>query len=234
MKGRAISYSAEEMAWLEANRLMVISDYHRAFCERFGRVDASLINLHSLRKRKGWSTGRTGQFAKGAAPMNKGVPCPPGKGGRHPNARKTQFKVGQRPHNTNYLGHERVSKDGYVEISVAETNPHTGFERRYVLKHRHLWELANGPVPEGCALKCLDSNPLNTDPANWEPVPREVLARLNGGRWRKTLAYDAASPELKPTVMAVAKLKHAAFCARKHIPNKPSLSESVSENMSER
>lgn len=46
MKGRAIPYSADEMAWLEANRLMVISDYHAAFVARFGRDDVSLINLH--------------------------------------------------------------------------------------------------------------------------------------------------------------------------------------------
>lgn len=208
MKGRAIPYSAEEMAWLESNRLMVISDYHRAFIEQFGRDDVSLINLHSLRKRKGWSTGRTGQFVKGQEPPNKGKKCQEGEGGRHPNARRTQFKKGNMPHNTQYLGHERVSKDGYVEISVAETNPHTGFERRYVLKHRWLWEQANGPVPEGHALKCLDGNKQNTDPSNWEAIDRGVLARLNGGRFKRTLAYDDAAPELKPTVMALAKLRH--------------------------
>ena len=52
MKGHPIIYSADEMAWLEANRLMVISDYADAFAERFGReIDAK--NLHALRKRKG-------------------------------------------------------------------------------------------------------------------------------------------------------------------------------------
>lgn len=204
MKGRAIPYSAEEMAWLEENRQMVISDYHPAFCKKFGREDVTLLNLHSLRKRKGWKTGRTGCFTKGQEPHNKGKPHP--ARGR---AIATQFKKGQTPHNTNYLGHERVDpKDGYVYISVDERNPHTGYERRYVLKHKWLWEQANGPVPDGHALKCLDSNKQNTDPSNWVPVPRAVLARLNGGRFRSTLAYDAASPELKPLVMASAMLKH--------------------------
>jgi hypothetical protein len=204
MKGHPISYSSAEMEWLEANRLLVISDYHRAFCERFNRFDISLINLHSLRKRRGWSTGRTGCFTKGQEPPNKGQKCPPGKGGRHPNAQASQFRKGQLPHNTNYLGHERVSKDGYVEISVDETNPHTGFERRYVLKHRWLWEKAHGPVPKGMALKCLGDR-TNTDPANWELVPRALLPRLNGRFGR---GYDEAPAELKPTIMAVAKLEH--------------------------
>lgn len=208
MKGRAILYSAAEMAWLEANRLMVIGDYARAFNKQFGR-EVEAKNLHALRKRKGWKTGRTGCFEKGQEPPNKGRPCPEGTGGRHPNARRTQFGKGHLPHNTRHLGHERVSKDGYVEISVAETNPHTGYERRYVLKHRHLWEAANGPVPAGHALKCLDGNKQNCDPANWEAVPRSIMPRLAGGnRYARKLAYDEAPPELKPTVLAIAKLAH--------------------------
>lgn len=209
MRGHRIAYSAAEMAWLEANYSMVISTYHRDFCAAFAREDVSLVNLHSLRKRKGWSTGRTGCFEKGAEPHNKGVPCAPGTGGRHPNAARHQFKKGHQPHNTNYLGHERVSKDGYVEISVDEPNPHTGYERRYVLKHRYLWEKINGPVPKGMALKCL-ADRLNTDPSNWELVPRAMLPRLNGGRNKKLVAYDAAPPELKPTILAVAKLEYRA------------------------
>ena len=215
MKGRDIPYSAVEMVWLEANRLMVISDYHRSFCTKFGRNDVTAIHLHSLRKRKGWKTGRTGCFVKGAVPHNKGVPCAPGKGGRHPNARRTQFKKGHLPHNTHYLGHERVSKDGYVEISVDERNPHTGFERRYVLKHLWLWEKANGPVPDGHALKCLDGDRTNCDPSNWEAIPRAILPHLNG---RHGTAYDPASPEVKPLVLTLAKLKHAARQAKQNRP----------------
>lgn len=208
MKGRDIPYSADELAWLEANRFMVISEYHSAFRAVFGRDDVSASNLHSLRKRKGWKTGRTGCFPKGNEPHNKGVPCQPGEGGRHPNARKHQFKKGQLPHNTNYLGHERVSKDGYVEISVDETNPHTGFERRYVLKHRWLWEQKHGPIPKGMALKCKGDR-TNTDPDNWQLVPRSLLPRLNGGRHKRRIPYDAAPADLKPTLMAVAKLEQA-------------------------
>lgn len=209
MKGHWITYSDAEIGWLEANRLMVISDYHAAFLSTFGRTDVSAVNLHSLRKRRGWATGRTGCFPKGNEPFNKGKPHP--SRGR---ASETHFKKGGLPHNTNYLGHERVSKDGYVEISIAEANPHTGFERRYVLKHRHLWEAANGPIPEGMALKCK-SDRLNTDPANWELIPRALLPRLNGGRRKTRLAYDAAPVELKPTLMAMAKLEHGIHEKRK-------------------
>lgn len=214
MKGHNIPYSAEELAWLSDNRTLVIGEYHAGFLAKFGR-DIAPKNLHALRKRKGWKTGRTGTFAKGTKPHNKGKPCPPGTGGRHPNARKTQFKRGNEPHNTKYLGHERVSRDGYVEVSIAETNPHTGYSRRYELKHLYLWTQKNGPVPEGHALKCLDGDRTNTDPSNWEAVPRALLPRLNGGRHKKRIAYDEAPSQLKPTIMAVAKLEHGLHETRR-------------------
>lgn len=219
MKGRQIRYSAEEMGWLEANRVMVISDYHREFSAAFGRDDVALVNLHALRKRKGWRTGRTGCFEKGQAPVNKSVPCPPGKGGRHPNARATQFKKGELPHNTRHLGYERIdATDGYVYVSVAEPNPHTGYERRFVLKHLHVWEQANGKLPEGYCLKCLSDDRTNCDPENWEPIPRALLPRLNGGnRYRDVMAFDSAPAELKPAILAVARLDHCVRELRKGV-----------------
>ncbi|GGA63763.1 HNH endonuclease signature motif containing protein [Pelagibacterium lentulum] len=271
MKRRKIPYSEAEMAWLEANRAMVISDYHRAFCAAFARDDVTAANLHGLRKRMGWKvgrgqgrlagrhrlfsaeeiawlrdniglptdawhrtfvhlfgrqditvaqlislrknqkwrTGRDGQFVKGQEPPNKGKKCAPGTGGLHPNARRTQFRKGQLPHNTQGAGHERIdSKDGYVVLIVEETNPWSGASTRPVHKHRWLWEQKHGPIPDGYALKCLDGDKTNCDPSNWELIPRGMLPRLNGGPRKKRVAYDQAPTELKPTIMAVAKLEH--------------------------
>lgn len=208
-KGKWIAYSAAELEWLEANCLLVVSDYARQFNERFGR-EVTPGALHALRRRKGWKTGRTGCFERGNKPHNKGRPFPVAT--THPNCRKTQFKKGRLPHNTQYLGHERVDpKDGYVYVSVDEPNPHTGFERRYVLKHVRLWEKANGPVPAGHCLKCLDGDRTNCDPSNWECIPRALLPRLAGGnRYHKVLAYDDAAPEVRPALLTMAKIEHAA------------------------
>ena len=210
-KGRHRKFSAAEMAWLEANRLLPIADYHRAFVEAFPREDVRPGNLHALRKRMGWKTGRTGHFAKGQAPANKGKRCPEGVGGRHPNARRTQFKKGDRPHTYRGPGHESICpKDGYVIMVVAETNPWSGAETRPVHKHRYLWEQINGPVPEGFVLKCLDGDKTNTDHANWTAIPRGVLPRLNGGRATRVMAYDSAPDELKPALLTIAKIDHRA------------------------
>lgn len=203
MKGHWLPYSAAELAWIEQHATVLRREAFAEFCTRFGRSDVSFANFNSLCKRKGWLTGRTGCFEKGIVPHNKGKPHP--ARGR---AAQTQFKPGRMPHNTKYLGHERISKDGYVEISVATVNPHTGYWRRYVLKHVHLWTQANGPIPKGHCLKCVDGDKTNTDPSNWIPVPRALLPRLNGSHGRN--AYDDAPAELKPVILAIAKLEHSA------------------------
>jgi len=208
VKGDIIPYSDRELRWIKRNCARPRKEAHAEFQERFWRTDVSLTNFNSLCKRMGWMTGRTGGFEKGLVPHNKGKEMPPEVRAK---CMATAFKKGNPPHNTRYLGHERLSQDGYVEVSVAETNPHTGYERRYVLKHVHEWQKVNGPVPEGHALKCLDGNRQNTDPSNWEAIPRAMLPRLAGRSGRD---YDNAPDELKPAIMAVAKLEHAIREAR--------------------
>ncbi|RDE04664.1 HNH endonuclease signature motif containing protein [Sphingomonas aracearum] len=218
MKGRAILYSAEELTWLEANHLLPIGDYHAAFVRAFERSDVKAGHLHALRKRQGWRTGRTGRFETGREPMNKGQPCPEGKGGRHPNARATQFRKGQRSGVAVRLykpiGTERLSKEGYLERKIHDGLP---LQSRWRGVHLLRWEEINGPVPKGHALKCLDGDRLNTDPSNWCCLPRAVLARLNGGRHKTRLAYDQAAPEVRPTILAMAQLQHGVQAARERI-----------------
>lgn len=215
MKGRAIVYSEAEMAWLKANRTLPISDCHRAFCARFER-DVSPSNLHALRQRQGWKTGRTGRFDKGQTPPNKGKPCPDGVGGRHPNARRTQFRKGERSGIAVKLyqpiGTERLSKEGYVERKIHDGLP---VQSRWRGVHMLRWEEVNGPIPQGHCLKCLDADRTNTDPANWILIPRSLLPRLNGGRHKTRLAFDQAHAALKPTLLAIAQVEQAAMETRK-------------------
>lgn len=206
-KGRRLKYTDAEIAWLRDNSTMEINAWCAAFRAQFGHDDATPTKLHSLRKREGWKTGRTGHFEKGAAPWSKGKKLP-----FNANRAKTQFKKGQMPGNYRGPGHESVDDEGYVWIIIDQRNPWTGASTRRIHKHRWLWEQANGPVPEGMVLKCLDADKSNTDPSNWEPVPIGLLPRLNG---KSNRDYDHAPAELKPIIMTVAKLEHAAATRRK-------------------
>lgn len=198
--GRHRNFSPVEVAWLRDNCTLKIKDYRAAFCARFERTDVSPHQLHALRKRKKWKTGRDGRFNKGAVPWSKGK-----KLGNNAGSARTQFRKGELPHNAKGPGHESIGEDGYVWIVTDRRNPWTGASTWRVHKHRWIWEQKHGPVPDGHALKCIDGNKLNTDPSNWELVPRGLLPRLNGKSGRN---YDGAPSEVKPTIMAVAKLEH--------------------------
>ncbi|TIX28309.1 MAG: HNH endonuclease [Mesorhizobium sp.] len=206
LAGRHSRYSAAEIAWLRDNSTMEINAWCAAFRARFDRDDATPAKLHSLRKRMGWKTGRTGHFAKGVAPWSKGEKRPFNAG-----SAQTQFKKGQVAHNRRGPGHESLGDDGYIWIVTDATNPWTGASTWRVHKHRYLWEQANGPVPEGYVLKSLDGDRSNADPANWLAVPQGLLPRLNGKSRR---GYDQAPAELKPS-WRFAKLEHAAAKAQR-------------------
>lgn len=217
MKGHPIRYSTAEVAWLEANRTLPIGEYTAGFQRAFGRPEVTAHQLHALRKRKGWKTGRTGHFEKGAEPVNKGKPCAPGTGGRHPNARKTQFKKGHGRSGVAValykpIGSERVSKDGYLERKIHDGLP---LQSRWRAVHLIRWEAVNGPIPDASCLKALDGDRTNTEPSNWELVPRSLLPALNGGPHNRRPAYDQAAPELKPALLTLAKVEHQARQLRK-------------------
>ncbi|MDP2505419.1 HNH endonuclease signature motif containing protein [Oceanobacter sp. 3_MG-2023] len=197
MKCRPIKYTQAELGWLSDNRTLPISKYTEQFNVRFLR-NVSKNNLHALRKRKGWKTGRTGYFEKGSKPHNAGT-----KGLIRVN--KTSFKKGQVPQNRRPMYSERINKDGYVEIKVPEHNPHTGNATRFKLKHRWVWEQAHGAIPPSHILKFKDDNKTNCDISNLELMPRGVHAILN------KRGYSHMPDEIKPTAKLIAKIDHKRF-----------------------
>ena len=210
MKGRGIPYSAEELVWIEERKELPRAEAHNQFCATWERDDVSLENFKALCNRRGWKTGRTGRFEIGQEAHNKGKPMSPETKAK---VMLTNFKLGNVPHTYRGPGHESIDEDGYVYLIIADDNARTKTKTSRVLKHKHLWEQANGPVPEGYALKCLDGDRTNTDPANWQAIPRALLPRLAGGRGKR-LAYDQASAEIKPALLTLAKLAHATKKAR--------------------
>jgi len=167
------------------------------------KSEAYLASPAACRLRRGDNVGAAHRFTKGQTPANKGLRRPGWTAGR---MKDTQFKKGERRgvavNLYKPIGAERLSKDGYLERKIHDGLP---LQSRWKAVHRIRWEELNGPVPKGMALKCLGDK-RNTDPSNWESVPRAILPRLNGRFGR---GYDHSPAELKPTIMAVAKLEHA-------------------------
>lgn len=104
--------------------------------------------------------GRKYWIKKGNTPANKGM-----KQADYMSAEaiertvKTRFKKGNRPQNHKQVGYERTTRDGYIEVKVAEPNI-------FKLKHRVVWEKHNGKIPTGHNVQFKDGNRLNVDIEN--------------------------------------------------------------------
>lgn len=207
-----IRYTADELAWIKRHCTAPRREAHARFCRRFDRTDVSLVHFNALCKRKGWATGRTGCFPKGNVPYNLGMTRP-----FNANSARTQFKKGNRTDraNENYkpIGSERMTRDGYIERKIHDGLP---LQSRWRAVHLIEWEAVHGPLPKGHCLKCLDGDKRNTDPSNWTLLSRGLLPFLNGHRGHN---YDQAPPELKPAILALAKLKRAKFEKKRKASN---------------
>ena len=186
MKGIAISYSENELKWLFENKKMVIGEYLKCFNIKFGRDDVSQSNLHALRKRNGWKTGRTGYYKKGNKPFNTGT-----TGIMRPNS--GSFKKGHVPSNHKPVGSERLNKDGHVEIKIGEKS-------QWVSKHVKIWEDKYGKIKGGMILTFKDGDKNRIEVDNLELISRNENLQIN------RLRNISDKKELLPSIRATGKL----------------------------
>jgi hypothetical protein len=144
-------------------------------------------------------SGRTGCFEKGHVPWTFG------KKGIHVSP-QSEFKKGHMPANTKPIGTERIdNKDGYIHVKIEEPNPYTKSQTRFKQKHVVIWEREHGPVPKGFAVIFKDADKRNCVIENLELVSRAELLILNHYR------YKNMPPEIKPTLLTLAKLEAKTF-----------------------
>ena len=76
------------------------------------------------------------------------------------------------PHNYRPVGSERINRDGYIEVKVADP-------KTWKTKHRIVWEAHHGEIPKGSIIVFRDGNKLNTDISNLALVSRGVSLKMN-------------------------------------------------------
>ena len=162
------------------------------FNERFG-TNVTADAMKSYKTRYGLKSGLTGCFPKGHVPANKGKKMSPEV---YEKCKKTMFKTGQAPVNYRPVGSERINVDGYIEVKVKDP-------RTWKLKHRIVWEEANGPVSKGSAIIMLDGDKTNCELSNLKLVKRSELLIIN----RHHLFQDDA--QLNDTAANLAKMINA-------------------------
>lgn len=159
-------YTSDEKEFLKK---IIPGNSHRDIAALFNGRFTSGITLDQVKsfiKNNDLNTGRTGRFVKGQVSWNKGktwdefMPAD-----SQERSRSTTFKNGNLPANHREIGDERISKDGYIEVKVAMFRQRKANDC-WVMKHRLIWEEANGPVPDGHKVVFKDGDKTNLDVDN--------------------------------------------------------------------
>lgn len=128
-----------------------------------------LASPAACRLRRGDNVGAAHRFKLGQNAWNKGIHFD--SGGR---SAETRFRPGLVPANHKPVGSTRTSKDGYLEIKIAEGM----FQWR--LLHREVWKEAHSDYPaKGTAIIFKDGNKTNCDISNLEVLTRKELMLRN-------------------------------------------------------
>ncbi len=113
-------------------------------------------------------------------------------------ANRTSFKKGQDVWNRKHIGYERIDKkDGYVHIKIAEPNV-------FVLKHRHVWEKHNGPVPDKHVIAFKNQDKTDCRIENLILMSKAEMVRYSQS------FHKLANKETNETCLIMAKVKTKA------------------------
>lgn len=146
--------------------------YNQELADLFNQKFNTNITSRTIKSYKAnnkLNSGLTGKFRKGQTPHNKGKKMPKEV---YEKVKHTMFAKGNVPPNHRPVGSERISKDGYIEVKVAEPN-------KWRLKQRVVYEEAKGKIPESCPIIFLDGNKRNFDIDNLRCITRSELLYLN-------------------------------------------------------
>lgn len=171
-----IRYTDEQRKFLIDNNYMRTGiELSDLFYDKFG-IRLTKQNIKYFRTNNKLNSGLTGRFGKGHKAHNKGKKWSEYMSSQGQiNSLKTTFKKGQMPHNYRSVGSERITKDGYVEIKIADPD-------KWQLKHRFIYEQKYGKIKKGYNLIFLDSNKQNLELSNLKLVSKAEDLVMNNNK----------------------------------------------------
>ncbi|MCG7551599.1 HNH endonuclease signature motif containing protein [Pseudoalteromonas sp. Of7M-16] len=185
-KGTSL-FSSDEIVWIKShyplmNRNDLTCNFNLTFCREIRTSQmVSFLKNHKIR------SGRTGQFTKGKKPWNSGT-----KGVMKSNS--GSFRPGNKPHNWQPVGSERINSEGYHDIKIAEPNV-------WKAKHILLWEKEHGQVPEKHNIRFLDGDKNNVTLNNLILVNKLEHLYITQNR------LSDHPQELKESVLAISRIQ---------------------------
>ena len=150
-------YSEEQKEFIIANNY---GKYSKELAEMFNQYFNTNITAKEIayfRRNHKLNSGLTGQFKKGNVPHNKDKKQVEYMSKEAiERTKKTRFKKGNKPKNYRPVGSERITKDGYIEVKVADPN-------KWETKNKIIYKQYYGDIPEGHKVIYADGNKLNND-----------------------------------------------------------------------
>ncbi|RSC23518.1 HNH endonuclease signature motif containing protein [Acinetobacter sp. FDAARGOS_515] len=196
-KGAAIKYTWEQLDFIKSNCSLERKILTEKTNLKFGTT-FTVDQIKSLCTRKKWNTGRTGCFEKGLKPWNVGT-----KG--LTTANKTSFKKGQKTWNKKPIGYERICpKDGYILIKIAEPSV-------FDLKHRIVWEKANGAVPLDHVIAFKNQDRTDCRLENLILMSKAEMVRYSQS------FHKLATPQSNEACLLMAKIKNKKHQLKKEV-----------------
>jgi hypothetical protein len=146
--------STKEVAFITGKSISQC--YAKAFALQLHKTPEYLETEASGRLQKG---NQATQFYKGHEPWNKGMK------GLDIGGKESQFKKGHVPHNHKTVASERIDEDGYTYIKIADP-------RKWVLKHRYIYEQEHGTLEPHMIVTFRDKNISNFEIENLEAITK--------------------------------------------------------------
>ena len=150
-------YSEEQKEFIITNNY---GKYSKELAEMFNKhfnTNITSKEIAYFRRNNKLNSGLTGQFKKGNVPHNKDKKQIEYMSQEAiEKTKETRFKKGNKPKNYRPVGSERITKDGYTEVKVADPN-------KWETKNKIIYKQYFGDIPEGHKIIYADGNKLNND-----------------------------------------------------------------------
>lgn len=150
-------YSEEQKEFIIANNY---GKYSKELAEMFNQhfnTNITAKEIAYFRRNNKLNSGLTGQFKKGNVPHNKDKKQVEYMSQEAiEKTKETRFKIGNKPKNYRPVGSERITKDGYIEVKVADPN-------KWETKNKIIYKQYFGDIPKGHKVIYADGNKLNND-----------------------------------------------------------------------
>ncbi len=163
-------YTDEQIAYIKSIALGKTSQEITDMLNQKYNDNRTMRSVRSLMSRNGIQNKMQGcntHFKQGGKPWNKGMKGMPGYS---TGCKATQFKVGHIPYTHLPIGSE-VEREGILLVKTAEPNV-------WMRKHIMVWEMHNGPVPEGYVVSFKDLDKTNCVIDNLFLVSRGALTSV--------------------------------------------------------